>query len=69
MGDFSYFSARDNSIHNPPRGVLRTVFDIGLSPYPHESVVLCKLDVRRITGRHDSWTPAASSLERSKQGS
>ncbi len=38
------------------RGPLRTTFEIGLSPYSPESLVLCKLTIGKMSGRRDSWS-------------
>ena len=61
-GDFSRVGSADQSVEQPVRGALRKVFEIGLAPYRHDSLVLCKLDVRKMSGRHDRWSAAAGSM-------
>lgn len=62
-GDFKRVGVGE-SVDEAKRGPLRTVFDIGLAPYAHGSQVLCKIDIRRMTGRHDRWVPVAPSADR-----
>ena len=61
-GDFGRIGSREKSLEQPVRGALRKVFEIGLSPYRHDSLVLCKLEGRKMSGRHDRWSPESIKL-------
>ena len=54
-GQFSQVGSDDHPLREPPRGALRKVFEIGLAPYPHDQLVLSKLEVRKMSGRHVRW--------------
>lgn len=62
-GDFRRIDSREHPIGRPRRGGLQTVFEIGLAPYAHEGLVLCKLEIRKVSGRHDRWALVPGSTE------
>ncbi|MDE3077748.1 MAG: pyridoxamine 5'-phosphate oxidase family protein [Chloroflexota bacterium] len=52
-GDFQQLESQPAEAAHPQRGLLRPAFDDGLTPYPAESLVLCKLNIRKVSGRRD----------------
>ena len=38
------------------RGDLRTIFDIGFTPFQPRELVVCRLDISRMSGQHDRWS-------------
>jgi Pyridoxamine 5'-phosphate oxidase len=66
-GNFRRVATGDHPLIDAQRGPLRTAFDIGLAPYPADSQVLCRIDVRKLSGREDHWTPAAEFLTAARE--
>ena len=55
-GDFEQVQAELPKGERPKRGPMRSIFEDSPVPYPRESLVLCKVTVRKVSGRHDRWS-------------
>jgi nitroimidazol reductase NimA-like FMN-containing flavoprotein (pyridoxamine 5'-phosphate oxidase superfamily) len=61
FGDFERVEAAKHPLSHAERGPLHDIFDVGLTPFARDSLVLCKLSIRRMSGRRDRWLPASKS--------